>query len=152
MKQILANALRYLLVLLVMSGMSMPAWAGGLEVMHAWTPATVPGQQVAAVYMQLRSPVGARLIGIESDVASPVQMHSMTAQNQVMRMREMSEVDLPAGKTIAFSPGVMHIMLTNLKHPLKTGESILLKLRLESANHHKQSVAVSVPVINRPVE
>jgi hypothetical protein len=151
-KPLFANGCRSLLALLIMLGASLPAWAEGLVVVHAWAPATVPGQPVAAVYMQLRSAVDARLVGIESDVAGPVQMHSMTSQEHVMRMREVPEVDLPAGKTIAFAPGGLHIMLTNLKHPLKAGESIRLELTLERADHHKQTVAVSVPVINRPVE
>lgn len=151
-KQLIVHGRQHLLALLVMLGTSLPAWAAGLEVAHAWAPATVPGQQVAAVYLQLRSPVDARLVGIESDVAGPVQMHSMTTQANVMRMREVPEVDLPAGKTITFAPGGLHIMLTNLKHPLKAGESIRLALTLERADHHRQAVAVSVPVINRPVE
>lgn len=151
-KQLVVNGRQHLLALLVMLGTSMPAWAAGLEIAHAWAPATVPGQQVAAAYMQLRSPVDARLVGIQSDVAGTVQMHSMATQANVMRMREVPEVDLPAGKTIAFAPGGLHIMLTDLKHPLKAGESIRLKLMLERADHHKQSVAVSIPVINRPVE
>jgi len=151
-QKISGNGSRCMLALLIALGASLPACAAGLEVIHAWAPATVPGQQVGAVYMQLRSPVDVKLRGIESDAANPVQMHSMSMQNDVMRMRQVPEVDLPAGKTVAFSPGGLHVMLTNLKRPLKAGESVHLKLMLESASGRKQSVPVSVPIINRPVE
>ena len=75
------------------------AWAG-VEVFDAWARATMPGQKVAGVYMQLRSDVQARLVGVRSDAARTAEVHQMSHEGGVMRMRRLESLDLPAGKTV----------------------------------------------------
>ena len=66
----------------------------------------------------------------------------MAMQGDVMRMREVNAIDLPAGKTVELKPGGLHIMLVGLKAPLKAGERFAMKLRFEKAGE----VTIDVPV------
>jgi len=102
-------------VVLLASAASLPAWAAQISVTDAWVRATMPGQPVGGAYMQIRSDADARLIGVSSSVVPRVEVHEMTMDGDMMRMREVKAVELPKGKTVSLEPGGFHIMLMNLK-------------------------------------
>jgi len=108
------------------------AWAG-VEVSGAWARATMPGQQVAGVYMQLRSDVRAKLIGVKSSAAETAELHQMSNEGGVMRMRHVDSLDLPAGEVVTLQPGGYHVMLFDIKRPLKAGEQVGVTLVIEEA-------------------
>ena len=85
------------LVVLGLLSVGTGAWAD-VKVSGAWARATMPGQEVAAVYMQLRSDVRARLVGIKTSAAKTAELHEMSNEGGVMRMRQVASLDLPAGK------------------------------------------------------
>jgi len=128
-------------VVLLARAASLPAWAAQISVTDAWVRATMPGQPVGGAYMQIRSDADARLIGVSSSVVPRVEVHEMTMDGDMMRMREVKAVELPKGKTVSLEPGGFHIMLMNLKKPIVVGDSIPLTLVIES-DGKRQTVEV----------
>jgi len=128
-------------VVLLASAASLPAWAAQISVTDAWVRATMPGQPVGGAYMQIRSDADARLIGVSSSVVPRVEVHEMTMDGDMMRMREVKAVELPKGKTVSLEPGGFHIMLMNLNKPIVVGDSIPLTLVIES-DGKRQTVEV----------
>jgi copper(I)-binding protein len=126
---------------LLISLMSLPAWAANISVADAWVRATMPGQPVGAAYMQIESDADARLVGVSSSVVPRVEVHEMKMDGDVMRMREVKAVALPKGRTVSLEPGGFHIMLMNLKKPIVAGDSIPLTLTIESGGK-QQTVEV----------
>ncbi len=126
---------------LLISLMSLPAWAANISVTDAWVRATMPGQPVGGAYMQIESDTDARLVGVSSSAVPRVEVHEMKMDGDVMRMREVKAIDLPKGKTVSLEPGGFHIMLMNLKKPIVAGDIIPLALVIESGGK-KQTVEV----------
>jgi len=120
-----------------------------LRVSGAWVPPTVPGQTVGAAYMQLRSAQDAALVKVEADVAPTAEIHQMTTVNDVMLMRRLAQVNLPAGRTVELSPGATHVMLVDLRQPLKVGDRVKLRLTLRFADGRTVEESVLVPVVQR---
>jgi len=117
-----------------------------ITISDAWTRATAPGQKVAAAYMNLTSKEDAALIGAECDLAGSVEIHSMTMENDVMKMRMMEELELPAGKTVSLAPGGFHLMLFNLKQPLDAGKEAKFTLHFRTAAGETKSIKVTMPI------
>jgi copper(I)-binding protein/thiol-disulfide isomerase/thioredoxin len=129
--------------------------AAGIDdvaVSDAWARATVPGQPVGAVYLSLTSAHGATLSGVRSDAAGSVQMHSMREEGGVMRMREVERLELPAGQTVRLAPSGTHLMLLQLKRPLRTGDSVALDMTLVDKAGRSHVVHAIAPVRTAPQE
>lgn len=109
--------------------------AGTLDIGHPWTRSTVAGQPAGGGFLTVRNtgPAADRLVGAASPAAAEVQMHTMSMEGDVMRMRQVDGIDLPAGQTVALEPGHLHLMLIGLKAPLKAGDMVPLTLRFEKA-------------------
>lgn len=110
--------------------------AGSLEIMSPWSRATPKGASTAIGYMTIKNNGTAsdRLIGGSINVADGFQLHSMTMENGVAKMREFKGVDIKPGQTIEFKPGGSHVMFVNLKHPLSKGEPVNGTLVFEQAD------------------
>jgi len=117
------------------------AWAANISVTDAWARATMPGQPVSGAYMQIQSDADARLLSVSSSVVPRVEVHEMSMDGGVMRMREVKSIELPKGKTVSLAPGGFHIMLMNLKKPIAVGDVIPLTLEVES-DGKRQTVEV----------
>jgi copper(I)-binding protein len=117
------------------------AAAADISVSDAWARATMPGQKVSGAYMQIQSDTDARLVGASSPAVPRVEVHEMKMDGDVMRMREVTAIDLPKGKTVSLEPGGFHIMLMNLPKPIAVGEVIPLILTVESGGK-RQTVEV----------
>lgn len=113
-----------------------------------WARATVPGQPVGAIYMNIESPVNSTLLEAQIDVARAVEVHDMHQHEGVMQMREHGPLELPKGKLIELAPGGTHFMLLGLKRPLKVGETLQLKMTFGSSASDKaqKTLLVNVPV------
>ena len=140
---------------LLSAGFALSVWAAVAagEVVRAsgaWVPPTVPGQTVGAAYMQLRSVQDATLVKIEADVAAAAEIHQMTTVNDVMRMRKLDQLELPAGRAVELSPGARHLMLIDLRRPLKAGDTVKLKLTLRLGNGQTVHETVVAPVAQKP--
>jgi hypothetical protein len=115
-----------------------------VEVQDAWSRATPPGAKVAAGYMTLRNKSASpdRLVGASSPVAARVETHTMEMKGDVMRMREVNGYEVPAKGSFELKPGGAHLMLVDIKRPLKEGERVPLVLRFEKAGEVKTELAV----------
>jgi periplasmic copper chaperone A len=114
-----------------------------VQASDVWARATAPGQTVGAAYATLTSPAPDRLVGAETPVAGRAELHTMTMEGTVMRMRPVGDgVALPAGQPIALAPGGLHLMLMDLRTPLRAGQNFPLTLRFE----HAPPLTVTVPV------
>jgi hypothetical protein len=124
---------------------TLPAYAA-VTVTDAWVKITAPGQTAVEAYMQIRSDAAAKLVGVSSPTAKIVQIHEMKMNGNVMQMRAINSIDLPAGQTVVFKPGGYHIMLSEISPPLKPGAMLPLTLTVEDADMHRQSIEVKVEV------
>jgi copper(I)-binding protein len=121
---------------------ALPAWAE-VTVENAWARATPPGARLAAGYMTLRNSGEAdRLVSVRSPAAEKVQTHVTIKDGDVSRMRETRGYDVPAKGALELSPGGSHLMLVNIKAPLKEGDKVPLVLRFEKAGEVKTELAV----------
>lgn len=117
-----------------------------ITISNAWARATAPGQEVGAAYMNLKSDQTAKLISVKTPVADSVEIHEMSMKNGVMKMRMQDALDLPAGKVVKLEPGGFHLMLIDLKKPLKAGETIELSLSLKDSKGKLATQKISLPV------
>lgn len=115
-----------------------------LAIDHPFTRATPPGGSVAGAFMAIanQGKDADRLVGVASPAATSVQIHEMSMDGGVMRMRPVQGIDLKPGTTVQLKPGGFHVMLEGLKQPLKQGDEIPLTLSFEKAG----SIAVMVQV------
>ena len=141
-KLVLAAAVYALLVGTVGS-----AWAQTeVKVEDAWVRGTVAQQKASGAFMRLTAPSALRLVSASSPLAAVVEIHEMAMDKDVMRMRAVPGLDLPAGKVIELKPGGYHVMLMDLKQPLKAGETVPLTLVFEDAAKTRSSQTVQAAV------
>jgi copper(I)-binding protein len=130
------------LVLLVAAAGGAAAQGSDVEVKDVWARATPGGAQTAAIYVTMASGAGDRLTGASTPTAQTAELHIMTMDNGVMKMRQVDGIDLPAGQAVTLKPGGYHIMLTGLAQPLKEGQNFPLTLTFAKAG--AQQVTVNV--------
>lgn len=118
-------------------------------VKDAWIRATVPQQKVGGVFLQIESSSDAKLIEAHSDAAASAELHEMKLDNNIMRMRAIEQLALPAGKPVDLKPGGYHLMLMGLKNQVKVGDVIPLTLVIENKDKKRQTVQVKV--IAKPI-
>ncbi len=106
--------------------------AAQVTVAEPWIRSTVPHQMATGAFMQLKSATDARLLEVRSPVAGVVEIHEMRMENNVMRMRAVPSVVLPAGRTVELKPGGYHVMMMDLKQQMKEGEVVPMTLVVES--------------------
>jgi len=115
-------------------------------VKDAWVRGTVPQQKATGAFMHLSSAQGGKLVSASSPAAGVVEIHEMVMEGSTMKMRAIPGLDLPAGKTVELKPGGYHVMLMDLKAPLKAGEQVELSLVVEGKDGKKETLAVKAPV------
>ena len=117
---------------------------GSIRVENAYTRATVPGQQVAGGFMKIENKGAAdQLISASSPVSGDVQLHEMTMDGNVMKMRQVKEVVVPAGATVELKPGGLHLMFMNIKAPLTAGDTVPVKLKFAKAGEVEVKMSVN---------
>lgn len=106
-----------------------------LRIEHPYAIATPPGARTGGAYFTIHNNgAGAdRLVHVSSPVAKSAEVHSMTMDGSVMRMRAVPALDIPAGGSVTLRPGGYHVMLMGLAHPLTAGGSVSLTLTFEKA-------------------
>jgi periplasmic copper chaperone A len=118
---------------------------GSIQIGNPWSRATPKGARIGAGYMTIKN-TGAeadRLVSGTTDVATGVQIHEMTMDQGVAKMREMKDgIEIKPGDTVELKPGSPHIMFVNLKRRLEQGERVNRTLRFQRAG----SVEIEYPV------
>ena len=113
-----------------------------LEVDNAWARATPGKAENGAAYVTITSPTADRLVSASTPVAKKAELHTMSMQGMVMKMRPISGLDIPAGQPVGLKPGGEHIMLMGLNQPLREGQSFSLTLDFEKAGPRTVTVTV----------
>jgi copper(I)-binding protein len=119
-----------------------------VTVQEAWVRGTVGQQKASGMFAQIRSAQPARLVSAASPVAGVVEIHEMAMEGNVMRMRAISGLELPAGKLVELKPGGYHVMLMQLKQPLEPGSTVPVTLVVESGGK-RESIEVKASVRTR---
>jgi copper(I)-binding protein len=123
------------------------AIAQTVVIKDAWARATVQGQMASGAFMSLSSATGARLKSVSSPVAGVAQVHEMRMEGDIMKMQALENgLELPAGKTVELKPGGYHVMLMDLKLPLKKDSSIPMTLVFVDAKGVESKTEIKVPI------
>ena len=133
------------LVLLAGSALAETYKAGAIQIEQPWARATPKGATIGAGYMKITNTGTApdRLIGGSVPFAQRVEVHSMTMEQGVMKMREVKDgLEIKPGETVELKPGGYHVMFVGLKEPLKQGEDLTVTLKFAKAG----TVEVKYPV------
>ncbi|MDO9074341.1 MAG: copper chaperone PCu(A)C [Rubrivivax sp.] len=115
-----------------------------LKVEGAWARPTVQGQAAGGGFLKITGGGTAdKLVSASAGVAKTVELHTMAMDGDVMRMRQIDAIVVPAGQTVELRPGGMHVMFMGLTNPLKNGDSFPLTLRFEKAGEVQVNVKVT---------
>ena len=117
-----------------------------VTVKDPWVRATVSQQKATGAFMQITSAQDAQLVAASSPVAGVVEVHEMTMEKDVMKMRDMKGLDLPAGKSVELKPGGYHVMLMDLKQQMKEGDTVPMTLVVEGKDKKRSNVEVKASV------
>jgi copper(I)-binding protein len=141
-------------LLLAFSVLSVSAFAheykaGDIRVVHPFSVPTLPGKDVGAAYIGLENKGESDvLLAASTARAERVELHTMSMEGDVMKMRQINGLEVKAGETIKMKPGMgYHLMMFGLKQPLKAGDKFPLKLQFKKSG----AVEVSVMVQEREV-
>ena len=116
---------------------------GQLKIENPYARSTVPGQKAAGGFMKIENKGAVdQLVSASSPVAGEMQLHSMSMDGNVMKMREVKTIEVPANGSVELKPGGLHLMFMDIKAPLKAGESVPVKLKFQKAGE----VEIKVPV------
>jgi periplasmic copper chaperone A len=124
--------------------LTLPA-AAQVTVTDPWVRGTVAGQMATGAFMQLKSAKDARLVEARSPVAGVVEIHEMALVDNIMRMRAVPALDLPAGRAVELKPGGYHVMLMDLKQQVKEGDLVPVSLVIESGGR-RETIEVKASV------
>lgn len=121
-------------------------YAAGLQaqvvVKDPWVRTTVPHQNTTGAFMQLTSKLDAKLIKVQSPVAGLIEVHETKMDKDIMRMRPVNSLALPAGQMVELKSGGYHLMMMDLKKQIKAGDEVPLTLIFEGAGGKTETVEV----------
>jgi copper(I)-binding protein len=107
---------------------------GAITIGHPYARATAAGQPTGGGYLSFANAGPAdKLLSVSADVSKSVELHEMKMEADVMKMRQVDGIEVPAGKTVELKPGGYHVMFVGLKAPLKAGDKFPAKLKFEKA-------------------
>jgi copper(I)-binding protein len=118
-----------------------------VTVKDPWVRATVSQQKATGAFMEITSAQDARLIEVKSAVAGIIEIHEMTIDKDVMKMRALPNgIDLPAGKAVELKPGGYHVMLMDLKQQMKEGNTVPAMLVVEGKDKKRSTIEIKMSV------
>jgi hypothetical protein len=136
------NSRRFLGALLLALAGTVASAQAAPKVEDAWARPTVAGQAGGGGFLKITSPTADRLVAATAPVSKTVELHTMQMDGNVMRMRQVPAIDIPAGQTVELKPGGLHVMFIGLTQTLKDGATFPLKLRFEKAGEVEVEVKV----------
>jgi len=135
-----------LLLTLLATGASAEDYkVGTLQISQPWTRATPKGAAVAGGYLKITNTgtTPDRLLGGSTALAKRFEIHEMSMDGGVMKMRELKDgLDIAPGATVELKPGSYHIMMMNLSKPLAKGDRFKASLNFEKAGKADVEFAV----------
>lgn len=137
----MTHHLRHITAALALTATMAPAFAQ-VTVADPWVRATVPQQKATGMFASVTAAKGGKVVAASSPVADVVEIHEMAMDNNVMRMRSIPALELPAGKAVELKPGGFHVMLMGLKQQVKEGDTVPVTLVVEGQDGKRESVEV----------
>jgi periplasmic copper chaperone A len=132
------------------NGVAAPARAQQWPVVEgAWVRPAVAGQLGTGAFMKLTARKATQLVDVSSTVAGTAEVHEMKMEGDIMRMRRIAKLDLPAGQAVELKPGGYHLMLLDLKQPLAVGSTVPLTLLFRDASGAESRLELKVPVATK---
>jgi len=146
------RVMRTRLLLALFAAACSAAARADVTVTDVWIRGTVAGQHATGVFMQLRSPTDASLVAVATPAAKTAELHTMTHDNGMMKMRAVPSIALPAGKTVELGPGGYHVMLLDIAKPMKEGDTVPVTLTFADKDGRRstQQVTATVRALNAP--
>jgi copper(I)-binding protein len=135
-----------LFALALLAGQVHAQVAAPVAVEGAWARASVQGQKATGAFMRLTAKDGLRLVRADSPAAGVSELHEMKMEGDIMKMRAVPGIDLPAGKAVELKPGGYHVMLMDLKAPLTKGSSVPVTLVFQDAQGIETQLPLQLPV------
>lgn len=136
----------FILVMALACGVARAQSAPAVEVSQAWVRATGPGQMATGGFMRITARSALRLISISTPAAGVAEIHEMKMEGDIMKMRAVTSLELPAGTTVELKPGGYHLMLMDLKQTFAKGGTVPMTLRFRDAKGAESRLELKVPV------
>jgi copper(I)-binding protein len=143
----LNKKLYFVLTMLVSMLLACSKQAPEINITDNWVRATAEGQDVGAAYMTITSASDTSLVKVESSASDSIEIHSMSMENGIMKMRMLEQLDLKAKTPNKLAPGGFHLMLFDLKNPLKAGETVSFSLHFKNEAGKETLVTISSPIL-----
>lgn len=134
------------LALAVLLSAAASAHEATVHVTQPFVRATVPQQQATGAFMTLRAAHDAKLVAASSPLAGQVEIHEVSMDGDVMKMRQIPVLDLPAGQPVVLAPGGYHLMLLDLKQQLQPRHTVPLTLTIDLGDGQRKDFRVDAPV------
>jgi copper(I)-binding protein len=134
------------IVIALLLAASAPVALAQVTVNDAWIRATVPAATSTGLFMRIKSKQDVQLVEVRSSVAGVAEIHQMQMEGQMMRMHPVPAIDLHAGETVNLAAGGYHVMLMDLKHQLKEGETVPVTLVIRKKGKKNEDIALDVTV------
>ncbi|WP_410760772.1 copper chaperone PCu(A)C [Halochromatium sp.] len=131
-------------IFVLMVGLQATALADTIDVQDAYVRAVPPGQPNSAAFMRITNhgDEDRALLAGASDQAKVVELHTHRMEDGMMRMRQVGQIDLPAGETVVLEPGGLHVMLIGLTETLAPGNRVTLTLDFDDGDKQRLSLPV----------
>ena len=143
----LNKKLYFVLTMLVSMLLACSKQAPEINITDNWVRATAEGQDVGAAYMTITSASDTSLVKVESSASDSIEIHSMSMENGIMKMRMLEQLDLKAKTPNKLTPGGFHLMLFDLKKPLKAGETVSFSLHFKNQAGKEILATISSPIL-----
>ncbi len=130
----------------LLAGHAFAQGAAPATVDAAWARASVQGQKSSGAFMRITASEPLQLLRAETPIAGHAEVHEMKMEGNIMKMRALPQLDLPAGKAVELKPGGYHIMLMDLKAPLAKDTQLPLTLVFKDAKGEERRMDLQVPV------
>ena len=136
MRRVLTGLFLLAAAVTILAGCAAPGQSEGVIIKDAWvrpSPMEV-GNGAAYLIIENHSRQDDALLAAASDVADAVEIHeSMALEGDMMGMRPVERIDVPAGGSVALEPGGFHVMLIGLRRELREGDTVTLRLTFANA-------------------
>jgi periplasmic copper chaperone A len=138
------NRMKLAAFAVLVSGATIAQAQAPVTMTGAWVREPVPGRPTTAAYVVLENPGATDLtiVSAATDAAGKVELHEMIRSGDMMRMSPVKSVIVPARGKVELKPGGLHIMLFELKKPLKEGDSVELTFTTDKGATMKTTAAV----------
>ena len=113
-----------------------------LRISDAWVKPTVSGQPVAGAYMTCTADKNMEVVEASSPVAGKTEIHSMSMEGNIMRMKRLERLPIKAGTSLQLKPGGLHIMLIKLKQQIREGDVIPISLIAQDGHGKKTTLSI----------